>query len=337
VREISGSVAFERLELDDLAAAALINDENSLNDTNGNGAHPAAQIDTALGRFMECLYPLTRDFDADLRLSAKEIKIGSLLLKDAGFSLFEKSGEVILDLAMTRLFEGTSSGHIKIDTNFPKPRWHTNLSLSNVRVDKMEAVSGLPNWLSGAANFKIHLTSYGDKFTEIYQNVYGAVLFEMPSGGQIAVNLENLNSERADKPGTEWERLFKGNSTFNELKSTGHFAKGEMVTDFFSLKTGEAYYTGLGQVNLSGEGFDWHIASWPLIKDNSAVNEEVGDAPSLPLIKVCSRISGSHLKPVFEKYNAMHLALLRRGCKATYKPRSEKSKIYNNHPLDKAG
>lgn len=328
VRQISGTLAFDEL---------VLTPDTGLVNTSKNASFSNEELGRLVGHFMKTLYPLTRDFDADLRLSAKEIRFGSLLMKETGFSLFEKQGELILDLAQTGLFDGVARGHIKIDTNTPKPRWHTNITLSDASIKSIEEMAGVSRFIEGRGDLKLHLTSFGDKLDEIYQNMYGAVLFQMPKGGQIAVNLDNLTIEQTSKPTTEWQNFMQGKSAFTFLESTGHFAKGAMVTDFFTIKTSTDEFTGTGELSLSGETIDWHIASWPLLAAKGQDASPKDGLPSIPLLQVCSHITGAWSAPRFEKHNAMHLALLRRGCKARYRPAPLKSNNHNILPLEKAG
>ncbi|GJM01659.1 MAG: hypothetical protein DHS20C08_01600 [Rhodomicrobium sp.] len=328
VRQISGTLAFDEL---------VLTPDTRVDNTSENASFSNEGLGRLVGHFMKTLYPLTRDFDADLRLSAKEIRFGSLLMEETGFSLFEKQGELILDLAQTRLFDGVARGHIKIDTNTPKPRWHTNVTLSDASIKSIEEMAGISRFIEGRGDLKIHLTSFGDKLDEIYQNMYGAVLFQMPKGGQIAVNLDNLTIEQTSKPTTEWQNFMQGKTAFTFLESTGHFAKGAMVTDFFTIKTSTDEFTGTGEVSLSGETIDWHIASWPLLAAKEKEASSENGLPSIPLLQVCSHITGAWSTPRFEKHNAMHLALLRRGCKARYRPAPLKSNNHNILPLEKAG
>lgn len=352
VRDISGTLAFARLDL-----SKLVENEGEEPVVEVAGSEPgAAESETAgkaaplplrdakLRRMLQTLSPLIRDFNADLRISADEIIAGPLLFRETGFSLFQKKGEVIIDLAETMIFQGTASGHVKIDTNFPKPRWHINMGLKDAEMGEVAALVNRPQGLAGRGKLKVHLTSFGDKANEIYQNMYGALLFSMPDGGTIGLNLDNLLTAQENRSGTELSDLTAGSSDFTNLQGTGHFAHGAVVTDHFSLKTKSNQFTGRGRLNLFDRLVDWHVASWPLQvaekTDDGSLVKETGVASSkaeAPLLLVCSEISGSWDAPKFRKYTAMHLALLRRGCPAPFQPPPMKSDNRKIAPVGNAG
>lgn len=352
-RDISGTLAFARLDLtkliEDEADTAAVNaagdDAGAATPGKADAAGAPAARDTRLQRLLRTLAPLIREYNADLRISADEIIAGQLRLEEAGFSLFQKKGEAIFDLAETMVFDGTASGHLKIDTNYPKPRWHINMGLRDAALGKFTALVHQGETLSGKGNLKVHLTSFGDKANEIYQNMYGALLISMPYGGKVGVKLDNLLLAQENRSETELSDLTGGSSNFETLQGTGHFARGAVVMDHFSVKTASNQFTGSGRLNLFDRLIDWHVASWPLVAlaDDPAGGEPVKETSASerkaqpPLLLVCSEISGSWAAPRFKKYTAMHLALLRRGCPASFRAPPIKSNTRQIAPAGNAG
>ena len=351
VQAVSGTLAFAQLDLSPLFEADPDDEGASapnpaLADAAANEKAAALPLrDSKLHRMLQTLSPLIRNFDADLRISADMIVAGPLNLRESGFSLFQKKGEVILDLAETMVFDGTASGHVKIDTNYPKPRWHVNMGLKGAALGDISALIKREDALSGRGNVKVHLTSFGDKVNEIYHNMYGAILLSVPDGGQIGLDLGNLLTAQENRSETELTSLLSGRSDFESLEGTGHFARGAVVADHFSLKTKTNQFTGGGRLTLFDRLVDWNIASWPLtaaLENEAASNSDSnaglsgGDVAS-PVLLVCSEISGSWRAPKFEKYTALHLALLRRGCPAAFTAPKMKTNTRKIAPVGNAG
>lgn len=350
---ISGSLAFDQL--------AMLLPDIGLNEPAGEEAGPASghesgsesgrpapvifsheYLDGVMGRFLQRLYPMITRYEADLRFSAEVLELGPMKMKDAGFSLFQKDGEVIVDLAETSVFEGTASGHLKIDTKYPKPRWHINLNFREIAPEAFSEIFGQAPLITGLGYMQLNLTSYGDKSTEIYQNMQGALSFRSLQGGKLALDLESLNQAQGARPLTIFQQLVAGETEFQSLAGEGHFKNGALVADFFEITTPRMHYTGLGRLSLSEALHDWHIASWAAVTKSARKAEadtESGAQPSESPYKLimCSSINGSWAAPRVEKHSAAELALLRTDCKASYKTQPERSKYDYIAPLDKAG
>lgn len=335
--QISGSLAFDDLTL-------LGKDNEVVAGGKAGALSPGLfkdeALDSVIGGFLSRLYPLVEGYEADLRFSAERLKLGPFALTDAGFSLFQKDGEVIVDLAETAVFEGNASGHMKINTKFPKPRWHINLNFREIAPEVFSEAIGVTPLLSGKGHLQLNLTSFGDKSSEMYQNMKGALSYQSTSGGQLALDLASLNQTAADRPLTVFRALVAGETDYESLAGEGHFKNGALVADFFEITTPRLHYTGLGRLSLSDALHDWHIASWAAVKKPPRKAPEGADqraAMAAHKLIMCSSISGSWAAPRVEKHSAEELALLRRDCRARYKAKPERSKYDYNAPLDKAG
>lgn len=270
--EISGTLAFPMLDLSPQTHLLGLSDEAlkalPAEDTESAAqppAHSTMRVNEQLGKTASYLYKLIRNFDADIRMSAQTLKIGKIELEETGFSLFQRKGEFIVDMAGVTLFDGHATGLIKIDTNFPKPRWHMNVSFNNIEVSKLSSAIGTPAFLNGVGDMKVHITSYGDKITELYQNMFGALNYSMNKGGVIALDMKRFIGEQELSSDEELEMLSKGSSQFSLFSSKGHFSKGSVFLDHFTLNADDNEYTGQGNWHIPSQKLDMHIASWPIV------------------------------------------------------------------------
>jgi len=322
---ISGTLAFKDLDLTPLT----LNENDSTSLILDQENQPIKQpIKQGIERAWTQLYPLIRNFDADLRISAQTAQLGSITFQEPGFSIYQQKGEVIIDLAETSIFEGKASGHIKVDTNFPKPRWHINARLYDFQTQKSFQAFKWSPLFTGQGTLKMHFTSYGDKATELYQNISGDLLFNMDKGGQIALDLRQLLVPQKQSSLEEFQSLFKKKSEITTLKSRAHFAKGDIITDYLIVETPNNKFTGTGHYDMQSSQVDWHIAAWPLQpeKINKPKPENINKTwvlpPSTePILLTCNQFSGIWGSLLLSKYTALHLSLLKKQCPAIFQPR----------------
>lgn len=288
--ELSGTLAFPMLDLTPQAHLLGIGDVTLKGDAD-KVLDGSQEGNDQLSITASYLYKLIRNFDADIRMSAQTVKIGGIELEETGFSLFQKKGEFIVDMAGVSLFDGHATGLIKIDTNFPKPRWHMNVSFNNIEVSLLGSVIGYPEFLKGAGDMKVHITSYGDKVTELYQNMFGTLKYTMNKGGVIGLDVAKFKGEQSLNSEEELALLLKGSAQFNHFSSKGHFSKGSVYLDHFILHADANEYTGQGNWHIPSEKLDVHIASWPYITGTALNDHDLKNAQDSPDAK-SSELSG---------------------------------------------
>lgn len=349
--EVTGTLAFKTLNVSDLHTlkrrTKLASKQTEPND------------DTApLISTIKLITPLIRNYDADVRLSANRIKLHDLEINEAGLSLFQKKGELLIDMAGLNLLEGTATGLIKIDTNSPKPRWHINSGFKNINLSKLSGVLPNHSFLKGIGHLKVKLTSFGDKGEEISENMSGSLHFTLPKGGEVGLDLSQFIGEQEKNSEQTLKDLKSGKSSFQFLNGIAHFAKGSVIFDHFMVSTKKYDFTGHGFLNLKSQALNWHVASWettelvgndvssePLQNDTAdlpTADEKQNDNQSednkktvenvikTPLLLTCSHIRGFWDALSFEKYTALHLSLLNKACPAFYHYDQLKTK---DHPI----
>ncbi len=358
--EISGSLAFEILDFSELHSLKRRADKGSVSKDDQEEKPPLVSA-------LNFITPLIRNYDADLRISTNEIKLNQVSLKDAGFSLFQKNGELLIDMAGLQLMGGSATGLIKIDTNSPKPRWHINSGFKNLNLSDLKDILPHHSFLDGIGHLKLKLTSFGDKGDEIYENMFGSLSFKMPKGGSIQVDLNQFIGEQEHSSDQSLKDLRAGKSSFQFLNSIAHFSKGAVIFDHFMISTKKHDFTGHGILNLKNHNLNWHVASWETteLPENTPLEQRIekggyedkkdkvsssaknqakdaiepksGELIKAPILLTCTHIDGVWGELVFNKYTALHLSLLNKACPAFYHFDPLKTK---EHPIvrsDNAG
>jgi hypothetical protein len=350
--EVTGTLAFETLNFSEFHTLKRRKKKITSNETK---SEETKLEDTSFVRTINLIIPLIRNYDADVRLSADRIKFNDLLVDEAGFSLFQKKGELLIDMAGLNLLGGTGTGLVKIDTNSPKPRWHINSGFKNIDLSKLNTILPSQPVINGTGHLKLKLTSFGDKGEEIYENMFGSLNFKMPKGGEMRLDFKQFIGEQEDNSEQTVKNLKSGTSSFQFLNSFAHFAKGSVIFDHFMVSTKNYDFTGHGFLNLKSRALNWHVASWETTQllENKELTESSPDGKAtlqgssdemktdskreltddfnkVPLLLTCSHLKGFWDALSFEKYTALHLSLLNRACPAFYHYDQLKTK---DHPI----
>lgn len=354
--EISGTLAFQTLDIRDLIALSVTTSDkqpmldkphfNKMVDDKKKAAAQKIPFKKELRQGIELgvkqIYALVQNLDADLRISVSSIQLGEFAMTETGFSVYQKQGEFILDMAGVTIFDGQVTGLFKFDTNFPKPRWHINSNLTGVSFADISTAFDLPVVIEGSGDYRFHITSFGDKPDEIFANVSGAFTLEAASGGEIAIKLSELLKEQKLGSGEQITQVLSDKSSFSALLTKGHFAKGAIIADHFSIRTDAHEFTGKGVINLEKEKLELHIGAWDISrfiteqKKNEEGQNPDAKAPA-PELLTCSQLAGAWDTPYFEKFTAAHLQSLDRSCPASYLYVPLKTKDDPIVPLKNAG
>lgn len=324
---LSGTLAFETIVVPPLSEAPDDEENRTLFQklsSSGFFAGLSALFDVEAG--IRKLVRLVRGIDVDLRVSAETVRLGQLQLSETGFSLYQSKGEAIIDVADVSLFGGQAGGHMKIDTRAPKPRWHVNLNLLDVEFGKIASLFKTDRLPTGVGRVKFHLTSFGDKLTEIYQNMTGGFGFQMNEGGKLGLNLALLTGSEEHEEPVNMQTLQQGDLEFSRFTATGRIEPGRLIAEHAAAHTDTHDFTGKGFLNFEHGEMDYHIASWAKLLTNQAAepgeNKKAAGAvlQGAPLLLSCSRINGPIATPSLEVLTALRLSLLNRGCPAFYHP-----------------
>ncbi len=354
--EISGTLAFQTLDFSDLISFSVSDsdkqpmldkphfnkmvDEKKIAVAQKNPFKKELRQGIELG--VKQIYGLVQNLDADLRISASSIQLGEFEMTETGFSVFQKQGEFILDMAGVTIFNGQVTGLFKFDTNFPKPRWHINSNFTGVNFAEISKAFHLPPVIESIGDYRFHITSFGDKPDEIFANVSGAFTLEAENGGQIAIKLSELLREQKLGSGEQISQLTSDKSAFSALLIKGHFAKGAVIADHFSVRADAHEFTGNGVINLEKEKLKLHVGAWDISgliteeKENEERQNPEMKEPA-PELLTCSHLTGAWDTPYFEKFTAAHLKSLDRTCTVRFRYVPLKTKDDPIVPLKNAG
>jgi len=133
--------------------------------------------------------PMVHHADADLRVSAKLVRVGDIRIGPAATAITLKSGKVSVNLAELAFDGGTGTGQLSIDFNGLMPQLALRGRLTTAPVGQLsKALFGI-QYLKGSGTITADLVAHGDTLKQMLGNISGTIDTEMPSGGLVGLDL----------------------------------------------------------------------------------------------------------------------------------------------------
>src|SRR4029077_19237612 len=119
-------------------------------------------------------FPVIKNFDADLRISAPKIAVGGFGLGRGAAAITVRSGKMIADIAELELPAGARAGaQVAIDTNDLTPVYTLRGRIESLETGPVPtALFGSPV-LSGRSTLSLDVTSYGETPVEVMRRLSG--------------------------------------------------------------------------------------------------------------------------------------------------------------------
>ncbi len=139
--------------------------------------------------------PLIRHLDADLRISADQVKAGALTLGRSAASISIRDAKLLADLAEVEIeSDGSMRGQITIDMGGLVPRYIVRGKLETIDAAKATGlVFGHPV-MAGRANIMFDLAGFGETIEQIASTLHGKTGIELPEGGSLGLDIAQLAS-----------------------------------------------------------------------------------------------------------------------------------------------
>lgn len=272
--QVDSTLAFDRLDLTGLLAPDTGQSESLIETT---VRHSANWLPLKLGLGGEGLaIPLLREVDADLRLSAESVQIGSLALGRSAAVVSLSDGKMQADLAELE-FEGGGHGTVQfnLDSNVALPELGVRGRLQGFEIGNLTtALFGEPV-LSGRGDVVIDVKAEGERYSDLIGSMSGRVEIRIPDSAALTIDLTKLIAQHSAGSTIGWEAS-AGLTTLSEFDIRLSIADGLARAETFSAKAGPQRLLGSGAIDVSAKSLD---ASLWIGVDKSAAGGEtpIGD------------------------------------------------------------
>lgn len=270
---IEGTLALKTI---DLAKYAAPEKSGSFMERSGLGWLSAASQPGSL------TLPLIRHVDADLRISADQVKAGTLPLGRSAASISIKDGKLLADVAEVEILSegGSMRGQITLDMAGLVPRYIVRGKLEATDTAKATGlVFGQPI-MTGRGNIMFDLAGFGETIEQIASTLHGKTGIELPDGGTLAVDIAQLASTASRTIELKgWGAAGRGETKVSRLTSKFGMQSGLLIAESFKATAGERLVTLTGEIDIRGRHVDSQLSVVRIVT-NSSGTETVATDPT---------------------------------------------------------
>lgn len=279
---VAGTLDFETL---DFARFFAGGHSANADDTKGRlGSHLSSQLWGEWHAWLDRAWRVfrgaeTRAADVDLRVSAKDLRIGGIGVGRAAASLLNTDGALRGYVAEFRFAGGEGSGQFSTDFAERESNFEARGKIDRVDLARASAALNLPVLMTGLAEVKFDLASKGTSPRNFLKQLEGTILLSgIDDGTAVAIDLDELvNDETAPlRPLAE----VAGQTPVQGLAAEIAFFNGTMYCRAAKATTGDVTWRAEGSVNMLDRVADVTLKRASSVADapaGGAINADAGD------------------------------------------------------------
>lgn len=205
-------------------------------------------------------FPILKDVDADLRLSASKVTVGDTAYGKGAASLSLKNGVMLADIAEFEIGKGgTCSGQLSIDAAGVTPQYRLKGKLDAADVALVsEALLAYPA-VGGIGTTTVDLSASGLTRQSLVQSLSGKIGVRLPQFGQLGVDLNALAATTRAAAQKGWAGTSRGQTSINSLAADFNVLDGRMNVGKATARTGDATLTAVGSIDLQSGHSDMRV------------------------------------------------------------------------------
>jgi AsmA protein len=202
----------------------------------------------------EIALPVLDTLNADIRVSADRLQIGTAHLEAFAGSLIVSDGQLSLNLGQSDFYGGTIDVNVSGDYQAPHLAVAAHVAVDNVAGRPALAdIFGITA-LDGIASGTLDVAGAGDTWGEIIDSLEGGVEAEIVNGVIRGLDLDRVAAMA--EPTVEAIGVNDAETAFSRIDATLAFADGRLIADAIEAE-GEAFataFTGWGSLTSSDVG-----------------------------------------------------------------------------------
>ena len=225
---------------------------------------------------------LVRQLDADLRISARSVAVGSDRFGRCAASVSIKDGKLLGELAEMELEQGgTGEGQVGVDMTMPEPRYTLRASLQDVDMKAIGTHLGGPA-IEGSGDLSIDLAGEGATAAEIVSSLSGNLAFEMREGARLGMSVDALAAMSEAAPHTAgWGNVMASSTAVDTLVARFTATRGVFTAGDIEAANSDRTIKALGTLSTSDRLMDVTVSVAP-----GAAQAKAGDPAQPPAYRV---------------------------------------------------
>ncbi len=224
--------------------------------------------------------PLIRHLDADLRISADQVKAGALPLGRSAASISVKDSKLLADIAEVEIAGegGSVRGQITVDMAGLVPRYILRGKLEGTETSKATGLLFGHPVITGRGNILFDVAGFGETIEQIVTTLHGKTGIELPEGGTLALDISQLAttaSRTIELKG--WGASGRGQTKVSALTSKFGVQSGLLFAEMFKATAGDRLVTLTGDIDIKSRNVDSQLSIVRIVSDSSGKETVTSD------------------------------------------------------------
>lgn len=257
---IDGTLAFDNLDVGALLAAKSTERSLLVEAVQGTAGWLPESM---RGMFTDSTFPILRQLDVDLRVSAKHAVTADFTVNRAAAALSLRDGRVLLDLADLVLPAGGSGSLLlSIDSSTGTTKTALRGKLTGIRIENLSSLVLPHQVVQGPADLSIDLSGDGHSPETFLRSLNGRIGMRMANGAILNADPHGLvTSLGVNEPPIEgWGAASEGRSDLENLVAEIAFSHGEArIERLITERQGRCELALTGTVNFQGKHVDLNL------------------------------------------------------------------------------
>ena len=223
--------------------------------------------------------PLTQQFDADLRISADKVTMGTVQVGRAAAALTVSQGRLLADIAAFEFDGARGSGQIIADMSGPAPKVSLRGRIEDLESSRATTSLFGHSVFTGRMAITTDIAATGKTGEQLLQSSSGRVSVAMRNGGRIGIDLRGLGDTVRKRIAEGWGSPARGQTSFDELDGTFQVRAGTLVIDRLRARSGDLATILSGMVDIPANRLNGSIVQLPITTaDASGVTTSSAEA-----------------------------------------------------------
>jgi uncharacterized protein involved in outer membrane biogenesis len=204
-------------------------------------------------------FPIVRQIDADLRISAARVAANGYALGRGAATLTVRSGRLLVDVSELQTNNGRVSAQITANLNERLPRYVVKGKAENFEVGGAAAELFGLSVLSGRSTISFDLSGAGQTLVEVFNRLSGKTVLTMAEGAKVALDLKALRALVKGQETFGWGAIAKGQTSLAQVEARALILDGVLVTDSVQARFGTSELAASGRVDLAERNLDLRL------------------------------------------------------------------------------
>ena len=204
--------------------------------------------------------PLGMHLDADMRISADRVLLGTFELGRLATTIALKDGRLLADIADVKFNGGEGGGQISADFTGFVPKVAVRGKLVQVDLGMMSGSVAGAQLLSGKAGIVVDLLGSGATMNDLIRGMTGKIALRAQSSGKIYFDMKSLADSVKTSQASGWGAAPRGSTDFDNLDLRLVLRDGTILTEVAEAKASDGVWTAVGVVNLLSDRIDLRLS-----------------------------------------------------------------------------